>query len=168
MALRAGQEIKPGTSARGGPAGAEITVTMEGLLPFQQVRLGFGSLSQYEVLGGAESDAEGRLSAAIKVPAWAELDRVHYFVVSVNRRRIMSEPFHVTDRDGTAHITGTITAQPISCLTVEGRDKALYALQGETGLWQPGQHVLVTGTIAPKSDCGGGGLPITVREIQAL
>jgi len=163
------QEIKPGLSARGGPAGAEVTITMTGLLPFQPVRVGFGSLSAYEVLGRAESNAKGVFESRFKVPSWAELDRPHYFVVTVgNGRRVLSEPFHVTDVDGTARLTGPITTEPTGCLTLIGRDKVLYALQGEAGRWDTGQQVMVVGSIAERNECAGGGLPIAVREIHAL
>ena len=93
------QPPKPVTSLRGGPAGIMVTLSMEGLPPLQAVRLGFGNLSQYEVLGRSDADGEGRFSAPLKVPAWAEVDRVHFFVVSFGNQmpRILSEPFHVTD-----------------------------------------------------------------------
>ena len=95
-----GQQVKPTLSRHGGPAGAEVTLTMAGVPPFQAIRIGFGSLSQYEVIGRAEADVEGGLSVALRVPAWAELDRIHFFVVSFGNPmpRVLSDPFHVTGR----------------------------------------------------------------------
>jgi hypothetical protein len=146
-----------------------VTVTMIGLPPAQPVRMGFGSLSQYEVLGRGEADPVGSFSMEIKVPAWAELDRVHYFVVSLGGQmpRILSEPFHVTDADGTARIYGTVNDEGVSCLAVDGQEDTLYTLQGNhRSTWSVGQRVMVIGTVAERSACGGQGLPIAVREIR--
>ena len=168
-------EGKPVLSQRGGPVGAEIGVVVIGLPPFQRVRIGFGSLSQYEVLGGKDADATGTFDITLYVPQWAELDRVHFFVASYggNDRpaslppRVLSEPFHVTNAEGIARIYGTISpVATSSCLAVDGPDKTLYTLEGDTGLWSPGQRVMVIGTIADRSACGSKGVPITVKEIR--
>ena len=160
---------KPVISPRGGPPGTEVTVSMDGLPPFQTVRIGFGSLSQYEVIGRSEADAAGRFAITLRVPAWGELDRIHFFVASFGNQipRILSEPFHVTDADGTARIYGTISAEGVSCLTLEGPQETLYTLEGDTGIWPPGQRVMVVGTVAERPTCGTRGLPIAVREIRA-
>jgi hypothetical protein len=163
-----GQQAKPVIVPRGGPPGTEVVVTMAGLEPFQTVRIGFGSLSQYEVIGRGDADSGGLLLQSLTVPSWGELDRPHYFVASfVNRiPRVLSDHFHVTDPNGVARIYGTVTEPGTSCLAIEGPEKNLYTLEGDTGLWSPGQRVLVIGTIAEQSSCGSRGLPITVREIQ--
>jgi hypothetical protein len=161
------QPAKPVVFPRGGPPGTEVVVTMAGLEPFQTVRIGFGSLSQYEVIGRGDADSGGLLLQSLTVPSWGERDRPHYFVASFGNRipRVLSEPFHVTDPNGVARIYGTVT-EGSSCLSVEGPEKTLYTLEGDTGLWSPGQRVLVIGTIAEESTCGSRGLPIAVREIQ--
>jgi hypothetical protein len=160
---------KPAVSPRGGPAGSEVTVTVEGTMPFQNVRFGFGSLSQYQVIGRADSDGGGKVTVALRIPDWAEVDRLHYVVASFGNEypRVVSEPLHVTDADGTARIYGTISEQGMSCLNLDGPEKTLYTLEGETGLWSAGQRVSVIGTVGsgPPS-CGGPGLPILVREIR--
>ena len=163
------QPPKPATSLRGGPAGALVTVSMAGLPAAQSVRLGFGNLSQYEVLGRTDADGEGRFSADLQVPAWAEVDRVHFFVVSFGNvmPRVLSEPFHVTDPDGVAHVYGTINDQGVSCVAVDGPNDTTYTLQGNHRTWGAGQRVLVVGTIADAHACGGQGVPLVVREITA-
>jgi hypothetical protein len=163
-----GQQAKPVVFPRGGPTGSEVVVTMAGLEPFQTVRVGFGSLSQYEVIGRGDADSGGLLLQTLVIPSWGERDRPHYFVASFGNRipRILSEPFHVTDENGVARIYGTVTADGTSCLSVEGPEKTLYTLEGDVGLWSPGQRVLVIGTIAEGVACGSRGLPIAVREIQ--
>jgi hypothetical protein len=143
-------------------------VSIDGLPPFQPVRIGFGSLSQYEVIGRADADGAGNLELSLRVPGWGELDRVHFFVASFGNQmpRGFSEPFHVTDADGTARIYGTISAEGMSCLTLEGPQETLYTLEGDTGIWTPGQRVMVVGSVAAQPSCGTRGLPIVVREIR--
>jgi hypothetical protein len=162
------QPPKPIMSIRGGPAGAEITLAMPGLTPAQSVRVGFGSLSQYEVLGRGETGPEGMLVANLIVPPWAELDRVHYFILNFGNQtpRIFSDPFHVTDAYGVARIYGTVNDQGVGCLAIDGPEDTLYTLQGDHRRWTAGQRVLVIGTVAETGACGGQGLPIAVREIQ--
>ena len=163
------QPPKPVTSLRGGPAGVMVTLSMDGLPPRQSVRLGFGNLSQYEVLGRSDADGDGRFSASLKVPAWAEVDRVHFFVVSFGNQmpRILSQPFHVTDPEGVAHVYGTINDQGVSCVALDGPNDTTYTLQGNHRTWSAGQRVLVVATIAETHACGGQGVPLVVREISA-
>ena len=59
--------------------GSEVTVTIVGLPPLMQVRMGFGSFGMYEALGRAEADVYGVFSSNIRVPYWGERDRVHFF-----------------------------------------------------------------------------------------
>jgi hypothetical protein len=160
---------KPILSHRGGPPGAEVTVVMTGLTADQSVRVGFGSLSQYSGLGGSVAGPEGMMVANLVIPSWAELDRVHYFVLNLGnqRPRIISDPFYVTDADGIAHIYGTVNDQGIGCLAIDGPENVLYTLQGDHRKWTAGQRVRVVGTIADVEACGGQGLPIAVREIAA-
>ena len=163
------EKRKPILSLRGGPAGAEVTVVLTGLEPAQSVRIGFGSLSQYSGLGGGEAGPEGMMVSNIVIPDWAEVDRVHYFVLNLGNRlaRILSEPFHVTDPEGIAHIYGTVNDQGIGCLAIDGPEDVLYTLQGDHRRWTAGQRVRVVGTIADVEACSGQGLPIAVREIEA-
>ena len=163
------QKPKPILSLRGGPPRTEVTVVMTGLDPAQSVGIGFGSLSQYSGLGRGEAGPEGMMVANVAVPDWAELDRVHYFVLNLGNRspRILSDPFYVTDADGVAHIYGTVNDQGIGCLAVDGPEDVLYTLQGDHRQWTAGQRIRVVGTIADVEACGGQGLPIAVREITA-
>ena len=160
---------KPILSARGGPVGTEVTVVMTGLDPAQSVRIGFGSFTQYTGLGSHEAGPEGMLVANLVIPDWAEVDHPHYFVLNLGNRvpRITSEPFHVTDADGIAHVSGTVNDQGIGCLGIDGPEGVLYALQGGRRGFKPGQRVKVVGTIADVEACSGLGLPIAVQEITA-
>ena len=162
------QEIKPMLSVRGAPVGTEVTLTIVGLPPLMNVRMGFGSFEQYESLGRSDADVYGVFSANLMVPYWGERDRVHFFFFNFadQRPRMFSEPFLVTAPDGTARITGTITDQGTSCLALDGPDDTRFALEGPLGGWAPGTKVLVVGTVSDEAACGGEGLPILVREIH--
>lgn len=168
MPQSAPQQIRPVLSRRGGPAGAEVRLTMDGVLPLLPVRIGFGSLSQYEVIARVEADVLGKLAVDLRVPAWAELDRIHYFVVSSGNQmpRVLSDAFHVTDAEGMARIYGAISAEGLSCLMLDGPQSTLYALEGATGLWRAEQRVMVIGTVRDRPMCSSRGLPIAVREIR--
>ena len=166
--IQTAQQIVPVVDPRGGPPESEVTLTVTGLPPLQTIRIGFGSLSQYGVLGGGESDGDGNLTLKLKVPEWAERDRVHYWVVSPGNRlpRAFSKPFHVTSSDGTARILGTISAEGSVCLALDGPENIQYTLLGDLAGWSPGQRVLVIGTVADDAACDGQGVPIAVRQIQ--
>ena len=163
-----GQQIKPMVHPRGAPLDGEVTLTAIGMLPFQPVRIGFGSYGQYEIVGRAEADATGNLMTAVLVPYWAVLDRVHFVFLSFGggTPRAVSDPFLVTRPDGTIRIFGTISADGTSCLALDGPDNTLFSLQGDVGTWSTGQRVEVIGTIPTGPVCGGQGLPIAVIQIR--
>lgn len=162
------QEVKPLISPRGGPVDAEVTLTVIGADPLMSLRIGFGSFGQYELIARDQADTDGNFSTTIKVPYWAERDRVHFFFLSFGNRRprALSDPFHVTAPDGTARIVGIIRDDPGNCLALDGPDDTVYSLEGPIGGWSPGMRVLVTGTITKAPTCGGNGVPITVQQIQ--
>lgn len=164
------QERTLTTSRRGGPPRTEVAVSMDGLPPRQPVIIGFGSLAAHELVAEGEADAKGSLRLTVEVPYWAELNRPHFFFFAFadQRPRGFSPPFHVTAADGTARVTGTISAEGTSCLALVGPGDTLYTLQGDLGTWAPGTRVTVVGTVLEGPACGGQGLPIAVREIRAL
>jgi len=166
--LAPGQEVKPMISARGGPVGTEVTLTIVGLPPLMNVRMGFGSFGMYESLGRGDADAYGVFSANVPIPYWGERDRVHYFFFNFadQRPRAFSDPFLVTAPDGSVRLEGTIRADGVSCLSMDGPDETRFALEGPLAGWEPGARVLVVGTISDEVACGGEGLPIAVREIH--
>ena len=164
------------TSLRGAPVGGEVTVTMPGLFPKLPIIVGFGSLAAHELIHFGETDADGVLSATVKVPYWAEVDGVHLFFYALDdqRPRGFSDPFHVTAPDGTATVSGTINEEGVSCTGLTrppprvGGESTLYTLQGLTGSWAPGTRVRVIGTVAGGPACSGQGLPVSVREIRPV
>ena len=169
------QTLKLTTSSRGGPVNSEVTVAMSGLPPKLPLILGFGSLAAHELIHYGETDEQGAISAAVKVPYWAEVDGIHLFFYAFadQRPRGFADPFHVTAPDGTATVTGTINADGMSCLGLTrppprvGGEETLYTLQG-AGNWAPGARVSVVGTISGGPSCSGQGIPIFVREIKQL
>lgn len=170
MSASVPQELRPVVSPRGAPPEGEVTLTMTGLPPLQPIRIGFGSFHQNQNFGRAEAGEDGRVTVTVRVPDWAEQDRVHFFYVSQGNRapRAFSDAFHVTAPDGTVRISGTISTVPAgSCVEMDGPDGTLYALQGDLGLWYPGDRVDVVGTVADGAGCSGRGLPIAVREMRA-
>jgi len=166
--LASGQEIRPMISVRGAPVGAEVTLTMVGLPPLMQIRMGFGSFGMYESMGRSEADVYGVFTANLRVPYWGERDRVHFFFANFadQRPRAFSDPFLVTAPDGSVRITGTISGNGSSCLSLDGPDETRFALEGPLAGWSPGTKVLVVGSVTDDVACGGEGLPIAVREIH--
>ena len=163
-----GQDVKPFISPRGGPVDGEVTLSVIGADPLMPLRIGFGSFGQYELIAREQADVDGNFSMSIRVPYWAERDRVHFFFLSFGNRRprALSDPFHVTAPNGTARIVGTIRSDPGNCLSLDGPDDTVYSLEGPVGGWSPGMRVLVTGTIAREPACGGNGVPVVVQQIQ--
>ena len=69
-------------SPREGPPGTEVTLTMSGLMVSQQdMEIGLGDLAGHEIIGHADSDAEGNVSTVIAIPA-ATPPGVRYFFIS--------------------------------------------------------------------------------------
>jgi len=164
-----GQQIKPLISPRGGPGNGDVTFTVIEAVPLMPLRIGFGSFKGYEWIAREQADTNGYFSKVLKVPYWAERDRIHFFFLSLGggRPHALSDPFHVTAPDGTARVIGTLGADAGSCLALDGPDQTRYSLQGPIRGWAPGTRVLIIGTVASEPACEGGGLPISVREIHA-
>jgi hypothetical protein len=67
-------------------------------------------------------------------------------------------------QSGTFTITGTLTREGVECPAMRGDNGRLYTLTGDTGRFQPGTHVRVTGTVAQISYCQQG----TTIQVRAI
>jgi hypothetical protein len=65
---------------------------------------------------------------------------------------------------GETRVTGTLTAEGIECVAMQGDDGQLYTLAGNTMPFQPGDRVAVEGRIAEVSFCMQG---VTI-EVSAI
>ena len=156
-------------SPRGCPAGGAVTVTVSNMPPMIAVKVGFGSLSEYQFIGRQSTDGDGGFVEKMSIPEWAQRDKIHYFFVAYDdeQPRGVSDPFHVTARDGTAHVSGEITTDGRSCTAMKNVSDVVYTLVGDTSAWKAGAKVLVTGRIVDGAPCGDQGITIGVSDIQA-
>ena len=148
----------PVFSPRSGPPGTEVTVRTNDLPALTPVYLGIGAArSSFEVLLQLVTDQYGEMSEIVEIPSWATPDRTHFFVlVDVYFRPLaVSEAFHVTEQDGTLVRRGRITDEGANCLAMreEGESRELYTLTGVTQGLEPGDDVVVEGTLAESSVC---------------
>ena len=83
---------------REGPGGTEVTLTLGGLMMNQpNLEIGFGDLTQHEIIGHASADVDGNLSTVIAVPASARPGTHYFFVAEENGSPIaVSDSFVVT------------------------------------------------------------------------
>lgn len=94
----------PGLSVepRSGPVQTEVTLQASGFAPNTPVEIGFGPpRSEYDVIGHAETTAQGTLRTHVRVPAFAREGEPYVFVVAGpgNEPKAVSEPFTVTAAD---------------------------------------------------------------------
>lgn len=162
------QRRRIAVSPRGCPPGGDVTVTVSNMPPMIGVKVGFGSLQEHQFIGRSATDGDGGFVQKLTIPDWAQRDKVHYFFVAYDdeQPRGVSDPFHVTARDGTAHVTGDITADGRSCTALKNAMDVVYTLIGDTSAWKAGSKVLVTGRIADGAPCGDQGITLAVSDIQ--
>ena len=155
-------------SPRGGAIGTVVNLSATGLPPSVQMLVAFANLQSYQLLQRIDTDAQGSFSTTQEVPAWAEINGAHYFFVSFADERpvAFSHAFHVTPRNGTARVTGTIAQVAEGCVDLKTPGDVLYHLVGQVGELGAGDRVTVLGTIAEApAACGGTGVAIQVTEV---
>ncbi len=160
----------PVFTPRSGPSGTEVTVETKNLPALTPVNLGIGAArSSFEVLSQLVTDERGEMSEVVQIPPWATTDRTHYFVlVDVYFRPLaVSAAFHVTTPDGTLTRTGEIMDEDGGCLVLrENESDELYSLTGTTEGLQPGDSVIVEGSLTATSECIQG-TTIEVTRVEA-
>jgi hypothetical protein len=154
---------------RGGPIGSEVAVTVAELPPMIGVQIGFGNLQQHQILERTNSDGEGMIAVKLRIPAFAEVNRTHFFFIAFgdSQPRGVSDAFHVTAADGTAIVRGQITDEGQSCTALRNATDDVYTLVGDTSAFKPGTRVALRGTIVDGGPCGDQGITIAVNEIRA-
>ena len=149
-------------SPRTGPAGTEVHIRADDLPPNVSVQLAFGELhSGYEVVGIAQTDSDGELTATARVP---ETRRGHWdhfeMLVLLNEasaRIATADPFHVTNDEGLVQRSGVIEISWPGCPALKSWDGVTYALVGghavQTLMAAVGQELVVEGRIV-EGTCG--------------
>ena len=163
------QRRRIAVTPKGAPPGGEVTVTVMNMPPMIGIKVGFGSLQEYQFIGRQSTDGDGGFVEKMVIPDWATRDKVHYFFVAYDDEspRGVSDPFHVTARDGTATVSGVMTNDGQSCPTLKNVFDIVYTLVGDTSAWQTGAKVVVTGKIVDGGPCGDQGITIGVSDIKA-
>jgi hypothetical protein len=152
---------------RGGAIGTEVTVGTAGLPPEEPMLVAFANLQSYELLRRVLTDKDGAFTATVRVPAWADVNVVHYvFVSRLDERPLaMTEPFHVTAPDGVARVVGRIGERVNGCLELKNTEGIPYHLIGAGEEHKTGALVRVLGTVAASDPCGSDVLAISVSDI---
>lgn len=111
----------------------------------------------FEALAEGTQEIWGEVSATVKVPSYANWQRPLVFIVfnGVFSPIGISDPFHVTDENGMVQRTGRITDEGLGCVTLRDNDQYIYALNGDLGDLEPGDEVVVEGSISLSGPCGG-------------
>ena len=152
--LRHIQSVEP----RLGPPGTVVDVYTENLPPQAKIHVGVGAMrAGFEALAEGTQEIWGEVSATVKVPSYANWQRPLVFIVfnGVFSPIGISDPFHVTDENGMVQRTGRITDEGLGCVTLRDNDQYIYALNGDLGDLEPGDEVVVEGSISLSGPCGG-------------
>ncbi len=161
------QERRPEAMPAAARPGEEVTVSMD-RLPYAAVYIGFGALGgNHQLLTQEETDANGLLSATVRLPDWATPDLKHFFFLAGFDQRpfATSHEFHVADEDGVFRVEGEITDEGLACPTLRNGDDRLYTLEGNTEGIAPGDRVVLRATLVAEPACGEG-VAIEVRDAR--
>ena len=161
------QERRPEAMPAAARPGEEVTVSMD-RLPYAAVYIGFGALGgNHQLLTQEETDANGLLSATVRLPDWATPDLKHFFFLAGFDQRpfATSHEFHVADEEGVFRVEGEITDEGLTCPTLRNGDDRLYTLEGNTDGIAPGDRVVLRATLAAAAACGEG-VAIEVRDAR--
>lgn len=149
------ERVSPDVAAPGG----QVVVSSGDMPSMTAVRIGIGAADVgFEELTDLVTSEEGEFSVTVTVPAWAERDRVHRFIVFdlYFRPIALSGPFHVTDADGLVEREGRLTGESGGCLRFVDVDEVEYALEGAGAESLPaaGATVTLEGRVREGSTCG--------------
>lgn len=161
------QERRPEVVPAAAGPGEEVTVSMD-RLPYQAVYIGFGALGgNHQLLTQEETDADGLLSATVRLPDWATPDLKHFFFLAGFDQRpfTTSHEFHVADEDGVFRVEGEITDEGLACPSMRNGDDRLYTLEGNTEGIAAGDRVVLQATLAAEPVCEEG-VAIEVRNAR--
>ena len=124
---------------RFGPAGTTIRIEADGLPINTSVYVALASIhAGYEVGATTQTDAEGRLHAALTVPErhrdhWDHTEMVVVLAEEGSRPMALSDPFHITNAQGFVQRSGVIRMVGQDCPVLDGWDGVTYALVGGQG-----------------------------------
>ncbi len=161
------QERRPEAVPAAARPGEEVTVSMD-QLPYAAVYIGFGALGgNHQLLTQGETDADGLLSATVRLPNWATPDLKHFFFLAGFDQRpfVTSHEFHVADAEGVFRVEGEITDEGLACPTLRNQDDRLYTLSGNTEELAAGSRVVLRATLSEQPACDEG-LAIEVRDAR--
>ena len=138
-----------------GPPGTVVTLRTGSLPAVTPLRIGVGAVRfGFEEVAQVMTDMQGRIDLTVEVPAWAERDRAHVFIVFdfYFVPIALSRAFHVTGPDGTVWRRGQVREDG-DCLTLLGDDGISYALAGDLSTVVSGAPLTVEGTVGPATSC---------------
>ena len=161
------QERRPDAVPAAARPGEEVTVSMD-RLPYAAVYIGFGALGgNHQLLTQEETDANGLLSATVRLPDWATPDLKHFFFLAGFDQRpfTTSHEFHVADEDGVFRVDGEITDEGLACPSLRNGDDRLYTLEGNTDGIAAGDRVVLRATLVADPLCAEG-VAIEVRDAR--
>lgn len=146
-------------SPQSGPPGTMVSVSTLNL-PFEaKVHVGVGAMGQgFEALAEAEQGRLGEIATRVAVPEHATWDRPIVFVAfnAIFAPIGMSDPFHVTDREGRVQRIGEVTSTADGCVVFRDQDDYEYELTGDTDGLEEGDRVRVEGVFFNTGPCTDG------------
>lgn len=156
-------------STRVGVPGTELEVEAHRFPPNVPISIGFGAPgAEHRVIQTLTPDADGTVRGTVRVPDWAATGEAYVFVASGPEGApiVSSDRFHIQIRDdGTIRVAGRLTDEGVECPALRTEDGALYTLTGDLGGAQPGDRVVVEGTLPDMSMCMQG-TTIAVARIE--
>jgi hypothetical protein len=155
-------------STGAGAPGTKVTVSMGGLVLHEKVDVAFGGLVEYQVIYHDTASVDGEFEGTVTIPADTRPGTYYFFLADTDTSQplVRPVPFLVTAGDGTASVSGTLTADGVECRALRTASGEVYTLTGAADLPPVGTEVTVQGTIAQQSTCQQG-ITIAVKTIRS-
>ncbi|MWD29939.1 LysM peptidoglycan-binding domain-containing protein [Aquicoccus sp. SCR17] len=157
-------------SPRYGPPDARVTVEAANLRPADYVTVGVGRrASEWEALRDVRVGEDGRITAEVGIPDWADPGDKLIYVVDTDRGMTLKSDVFTLREEQPAFVRyeGRVT-EGAECPVLETPDGDSYALTSSSIPFTTGEYVEVRGTRAEMAYCMAGMTTLDVTGIEEV
>lgn len=146
-------------SPQSGPPGTLVSVSTMNLPYEARVHVGVGAMGQgFEALAEAQQGRLGEIAVRVRVPEDTPEERPIVFIAfnAIFAPIGMSDPFHVTDREGKVRRRGQVVSREDGCVLFRDQDGYEYELTGDTAALPVGEDLRIEGVFFNTGPCTNG------------